>query len=138
MINNIEERLNAADDLDDGVLVAAIMDDSLGYASPDHAERHVDDFRDLRSDDGDHDGYAYCERAMSCFEADEYDDDDRAMLTGHPPGSTRKIIAAAVRHWQHMSDDKQAQVREFAEEWADVDDTAASMSVGLSYPVAGP
>lgn len=138
-MNNIEKRLDAADDLDDGVLVAAIMDDSLGYASPDHAERHVEDLRDMRGDgDGDHDGYAYCERAMSCYPADNYEDDDRAMLTGHPPGSTRKLIASAVRHWQCMSDDKQAEIEDFAEEWADVDDDVASMSVGLSYPVAGP
>lgn len=46
---------HTAEDMSDEELIAAIANDSIGYASPRHAEKHVPDFRDGGTE-------AYCER----------------------------------------------------------------------------
>jgi hypothetical protein len=151
------EELNThtAADMSDGELVAAIMDDSLGYASPKHAQQHVEAFREGKN-------FAFCERAISCFPADPDDytaekmhPDETVELdtvacdggdtmrtlqsnTGITPGDLNRLIDSARRRWCTMSDDKQEELREFAEEWDSLDDPAASMGVSMSYPVGGP
>lgn len=105
---------HTAADMTDGELVAAIMSDSHGYASPQHAQRHVDNFRAGEDE-------AYCERATSCFNRD-----------------MDALIESARRHWMHLTGEKQDKIKAFAEQWDSIDDPATSMTVSATYPLAFP
>ena len=55
-----EENTHTAEEMSDEEVIAAIIDDSIGYASPTHAENHVADFRDEGTE-------AYCERGAAVY-----------------------------------------------------------------------
>jgi hypothetical protein len=113
-----EANTHTPDDMTDGQLVAAIMDDSLGYASPHHATRHVEQYRE-----GD-DPFVYCERAVSCFPADpdDYDEDDMGSFSGLPPGDLDALIESARQTWCAATEEKREELEEFAEAWAEAED----------------
>ena len=58
-----EENTHTAEQMSGEELTAAIVDDSIGYASPAHAARHVEDFREGGES-------AYCERGAAVFGRD--------------------------------------------------------------------
>lgn len=124
---------HSAEDMTDGELIAAIMDDSLGYASPEHARQHVEAFREGEN-------FVYCERARSCYPADpdDYSEEEWGSETGIHPGDLSKLIDSARRRWCAMSEEKREDLREFADEWDSIDNRGSSMSVSAAYPTLGP
>lgn len=113
------KRLNThtADDLSDEELIAAIVDDSIGYASPAHAAKHV---RDTRSGEE----TAYCERGVAVFE-----------------GDLDALIESARRHWLRLqtNPEKVERLLESVEEWREVEEQNPAASLGISclYPTHG-
>jgi hypothetical protein len=108
-------------DLTDSELIAAIIDDSRGYASYSHAKRHVEDF---------HAGIEHtaCERGTCCFDRD-----------------LEALIERAARHWRWLlanDPPRAAHLLAQAESLASVTDPEstdgiAEMEFSMSYPVGG-
>jgi hypothetical protein len=115
-----ELNMHTAEEMSDEELIAAIMDDSIGYASPQHAEKHVEDFRD----DGEK---AYCERGAAVFD-----------------GDLRALIESARAHWLRIergNPEKAEQLLETVEQWREVEKREgpmASMGVSVLYPTHAP
>lgn len=121
------------DEMSDEALIAAIMDDSHGYASPHHARQHVEQYANGER-------FAYCERAVSCFPADDdaFADDDRAALTGHPPGDLQKLLESARQHWLRLSEERREDLLGLADEWANAESPGELSSISLLYPTQAP
>jgi hypothetical protein len=114
-----ELNTHTAEEMSDKELIAAIVDDSIGYASPGHAAKHVEDFRE----GGDS---AYCERGAAVFDQD-----------------LDALIESARAHWlpiQENNPEKAAALLETVEQWQEVEQesTAASMGVSVLYPTHSP
>ena len=111
-----EENTHTAEEMDDEELIAAIIDDSIGYASPTHAAKHVEDFRE----DGES---AYCERGAAVFDRD-----------------LDALIESARAHWLRIeqgNSKKAEQLLETVEQWREVEEQegpAASMGISVLYP----
>lgn len=101
-------------DLTDTELIAAIMSDSLGYASPAHASRHITDYQNDESETG-------CERGTACFDRD-----------------LSKLMESARKRWLTRDEAEREQLLNTVERWQTLEDeqgTARSMMASLSYPV---
>jgi len=114
-----ELNTHTAEEMSDEELIAAIVDDSIGYASPGHAAKHVEDFRE----DGE---TAYCERGAAVFDRD-----------------LDALIESARAHWlpiQENNPEKAAALLETVEQWQEVEQesTAASMGLSVLYPTHAP
>lgn len=121
-----EQNVHTPADMTDQELIAAIVDDSHGYASPKHAARHVSDYRAgrdaLAAEDRKYG--CWCERGSACFDND-----------------LDALIESARRHWLTLTDDQQAAVCERIDDWQTVEateDTAASLSLSMLYPTTTP
>lgn len=128
-----QENLHTAEDMDDGELVAAIMDDSMGYASPQHAQQHVEAWRDGED-------FAFCERAISCYPADpdDYTDEEFQTNTGIHPGDLNRLIESARKRWCAASGEKRERLEAFAEKWAQLEEEEDGFTgVGSMYPTLG-
>jgi len=107
---------HTAEEMSDEELIAAIMDDSIGYASPTHAEKHAEDYRE----GGD---TAYCERGTAVFDRD-----------------LDALIESARAHWLRIEQgnpEKAEQLLETVEQWREVEEQegpAASMGLSILYP----
>ena len=93
-------------------LAVAIMADSIGYACPEHAMRHVKDF--IKGEK-----YAYCERGCAIFGAD-----------------LEKLIKSAAYYWYKTDPEKRERLKAFAESWRKLEekDPIAGWSVSMLYP----
>lgn len=114
-----EVNTHTAEEMSDEELIAAIVDDSIGYASPGHAAKHVDDFRE----DGEK---AYCERGSAVFNRD-----------------LDALIESARGHWlliKRGNPEKAEALLETVEQWREVEreSQAASMGISVLYPTHGP
>jgi hypothetical protein len=115
-----EENTHTAEEMNDEELVAAIMDDSIGYASPTHAAKHVEDFREGGEK-------AFCERGAAVFDRD-----------------LAALIESARAHWLRIEQgnpEKAEQLLETVEQWREVEakeGSAASMGISVLYPTHGP
>lgn len=115
-----ETNTHSAEDMSDKELIAAIVDDSIGYASPDHAVRHVEDYRE----DGES---AYCERGAAVFDRD-----------------LDALIESARAHWIRIKQgnpEKAEQLLETVEQWQEVEEREgpmASMGISVLYPTHSP
>jgi len=74
-------------------LADAIMADSIRYASPEHAMRHVKDYLN----GGKH---AYCERGVAIFNAD-----------------LEKLVESAAYYWHRCSEEEKERLKAFANKW---------------------
>jgi len=114
------ENTHTAEAMSDEELIAAIVDDSIGYASPAHAIKHVRDFRE----DGD---TAYCERGAAVFDRD-----------------LDALIESARAHWlaiKRGNPEKVEKLLETVEQWQEVEEQqgpAASMGISVLYPTHSP
>ena len=115
-----ETNTHTAEEMSDEELIAAIMDDSIGYASPAHAESHVQDYREGEDT-------AYCERGAAVFDRD-----------------LSALIESAKAHWlpiQENNPEKAEQLLETVEQWQEVEEQegpAASMGISVLYPTHSP
>jgi hypothetical protein len=115
-----ETNCHTAEEMSDEELIAAIVDDSIGYASPAHAAKHVADFRDGGTE-------AWCERAAACFGRD-----------------LNTLIESARAHWLRIEQgnpEKADQLLETVEQWQEVEEQEgpiASMGISLLYPSHSP
>lgn len=115
-----EENTHTAEEMDDEELVAAIMDDSIGYASPTHATKHVEDFREGGEK-------AFCERGAAVFDRD-----------------LDALIESARAHWLRIEQgnpEKAEQLLETVEQWREVEEQEgpmASMGISALYPTHAP
>ncbi|WP_188788225.1 hypothetical protein [Halobellus salinus] len=106
--------------MSDKELIAAIVDDSIGYASPAHAAKHVKDFRQ----DG---SAAYCERGAAVFNRD-----------------LDSLIESARGHWvsiEQGNPEKAEQLLETVEQWQEVEEQEgpmASMGISVVWPTHAP
>ena len=93
-------------------LAVAIMADSIGYACPEHAMRHVKDF--IKGEK-----YAYCERGCAIF-----------------GGDLEKLIESAAYYWYKTEPEKRERLKTFAEKWRKLEekDPIAGWSVSMLYP----
>jgi len=96
-------------------LAAAIMADSIGYASPNHAMMHVRDYKEGKT-------HAYCERGSALFNCD-----------------LKELIMSAVYYWYHSSEEKRERLRRFAEQWKKVEERnpMAGTAISMMYPTLG-
>lgn len=105
------ENTASAHDLADDDLIAAVVSDSLGYASPTHAEKHVEAFR--RGETG-----AHCERGRACY-----------------GGDLGRLMESARTHWAMMDAETRARKRAEVEAWrAASNGVADDMTISMSYP----
>jgi len=115
-----EENTHTAEEMDEEELVAAIMDDSIGYASPTHAAKHVEDFREGGEK-------AFCERGAAVFDRD-----------------LDALIESARAHWLRIEQgnpEKAEQLLETVEQWREVEEQEgpmASMGISALYPTHAP
>ena len=115
-----EQNTHTAEEMDDEELIAGIVDDSIGYASPEHAAKHVKDFREGGES-------AYCERGAAVF--------DRNLDA---------LIESARAHWLRIKQgnpEKAEQLLETVEQWREVEKQegpAASMGISVLYPTHSP
>jgi hypothetical protein len=115
-----ETNTHTAEEMSDKELIAAIVDDSIGYASPAHGARHVEDFRNGGSE-------ARCERGAAVFERD-----------------LDALIESARAHWLRIEEgnpEKAEQLLETVEQWQEVEEQegpAASMGISVLYPTHSP
>ena len=115
-----ETNTHTAEEMSDEELIASIVDDSIGYASPAHGARHVEDFRNGGSE-------AYCERGAAVFDRD-----------------LDALIESARAHWLRIEQgnpEKAEQLLETVEQWQEVEEQEgpmASMGVSSLYPTHAP
>ena len=115
-----ETNTHTAEEMSDEELIAAIMDDSIGYASPTHAAKHVRDFREGGEK-------AFCERSQAVFQ-----------------GDLDALIESARAHWLRIergNPEKAEQLLETVEQWREVEEKegpAASMGISSLYPTHAP
>ena len=119
-----ENNTLTAETMTDEELIAAIISDSIGYAGPHHAARHVADYRagqEAVEDEGRRYG-CWCERGSAVFKND-----------------LDALIARAVRHWGFQSDEARQKKLERVARWKEIEDEDRIASLGLSMmaPVGG-
>ena len=97
-------------------LAAAIVADSIGYATPEHALMHVRDY--LKGQRG-----AYCERAAAIFGCD-----------------LEALIKSAAYFWYRCTPKEREAHLKYFEAWKRLEekDSIASWAVSSLYPTAGP
>jgi len=106
--------------MSDEELIAAIVDDSIGYASPTHAVKHVEDFKEGGET-------VYCERGAAVF--------DRELDA---------LIESARAHWLRIEQgnpEKAEQLLETVKQWQEVEEqegSMASMGISVLYPTHAP
>jgi len=93
-------------------LAVAIIGDSVGYAGPEHALRHVRDYKKGEK-------YAYCERGVACFH-----------------GDLERLIEHAAYYWLKLSTEEREKLRAFAEKWSELEkkDPVAGWTLSALYP----
>lgn len=114
-----EVNSHTADEMDDEELIAAIIDDSIGYANPTHAAKHVREFRDGEDT-------AFCERGMAVYQ-----------------GDLNALIESARGHWLRMQSnpEKVDRLLKTVEQWREVEEQEgpiASMGISVLYPTHAP
>lgn len=109
-----EVNTHTLDDMTDDEIAAAIMDDSLGYAGPRHAARHVQESKDGKET-------AYCERGHAVFD-----------------GDLDELMARARRHWCGLSETKQERLLAYLAEWRKNPGPEGFSGISTAYPVSGP
>lgn len=99
----------------DEELIAGIISDSIGYASPRHAAFHVSDYRQGKK-------VAACERGGAVF-----------------GGDLDALIERAGRHFIGKSDEEKHRLLAKVEKWKQIedDDRVASMELSMMAPVGG-
>ena len=104
-----------AESMSDTELCAAIVHDSHGYATPEHAAHHVEAYRDG-------DETAWCERAGAVFDRD-----------------LGALIESAVKRWGFASKKEREALRERVIQWREVEAESdiAAMGLSMRYPVEG-
>lgn len=95
-------------------LVAAICGDSIGYATPMHAIRHVEEYLNGQKD-------AYCERAVALF-----------------GGDLRRLIESAMQYWVRLNEDKRMELLDFVKKWLveEMRDVVAGEMISLMFPTS--
>lgn len=103
-------------DLENDELIAGIISDSYGYATPAHAARHVNDAKNGKTK-------CHCERGRAHFDNDLAD-----------------LLEAARHRWMTRARAEQEALLETVAEWRDVEerDAVAALGVSLSYPSHAP
>jgi len=103
-------------ELSEWELAVAIMADSIGYASPEHAMMHVRDYKEGKK-------HAYCERGSAIFQCD-----------------LNKLIESAAYYWYRTDPEKREKLKKFAEYWKKIEekDPIAGWSISALYPTMGP
>jgi len=96
-------------------LVAAICGDSIGYATPGHAMRHVEDYVSGKD-------RAYCERCMAMF-----------------GGDLNKLIESAAIYWEHLDVDRKRSLINLVKEWFSIEEESPvdAVTLGLMIPTMG-
>lgn len=107
--------------MNDSELIAAIVLESIGYASPSHAVGHVRDFRAGRTDP--EEITTGCERLTSRFDRD-----------------VELLIEAAHRYWIRQDEETQSHYIDLVESWQEqqeIEDssTVADMEISMALPV---
>lgn len=104
-----------AREFEDAELIAGIISDSIGYASPIHAAKHVGKWRDGGTE-------CWCERGGAVFDRD-----------------LNALIESAARHWLLKSTDERDRLLAKVARWQEIedDDRIASMSISMMAPVGG-
>lgn len=112
----IDANEHTPSDLTENELIAGIISDSYGYATPDHALRHIKDHKD----DKDH---CHCERGRAEFKND-----------------LGELMEAARRRWVSRSSEEKASLLETVAGWRYIEekDQATSLGVSMSYPAHAP
>lgn len=106
--------------MSDEELIAAIVDDGIGYASPAHAGKHVADLREGGEQ-------AFCERVSAVFKRD-----------------LDALIESARAHWLRIkkgNPEKSERLLETVEHWQEVEEQEgpmASMGISVLYPTHAP
>lgn len=97
-------------------LIAAICGDSIGYATPMHAMRHVEEYLNGERE-------TYCERAVAMFNCD-----------------LKELIESAVRYWLTTPEYKRRRLIGTVSKWMEIEerDPVAGMTISLMYPESGP
>lgn len=110
-----DENTLSPETMTDGELIAAIVSDSIGYATPRHAAFHVRDFRDGKEG-------VFCERGTACFGND-----------------MQKMMDRAARHWGCLSEEKRERLLTKVEKWREIENESriASLGLSMSVPVGG-
>lgn len=109
-----EVNTHTLDDMTDDEIIAAIVDDSIGYASPGHAEGHLDRWKDGATE-------VYCERGHAVFD-----------------GDMEALMESARAKWCAMSEEKQERVLEFIKAWRERGDRGGLSATSMMYPTSGP
>ncbi|MFC6953758.1 hypothetical protein [Halorubellus litoreus] len=101
--------------LTDDELIAAIISDSIGYASPRHAAFHVRDYRDGETG-------VHCERGHAIFDGD--------LLA---------LMESAGRHWLGKSEQDKQRLLAKVQRWAELEDEdrMAGVTLSMMMPVGG-
>jgi len=99
-------------ELSEWELAVAIVADSVGYASPEHALRHVEDYKKGEKK-------AYCERACAIFKCD-----------------LERLIESAAYYWYKRSPEERERLKAFAERWREIArrDPVAGWTLSALYP----
>lgn len=116
-MNACEGRIEMARSIDEfGLtreeLIAALMEDSIGYLTPQRAERHI-----KRWEDGE--DTCHCERCVAMFQHD-----------------LQACLERAVLMWEHLSEDKRQHLLEVVGEIAELD-TMSQQTISLLWPTMG-
>jgi hypothetical protein len=115
-----ETNTHTAEGMSDEELIAAIVDDSIGYASPEHAAKHVRDFRDGATE-------IWCERGAAIFDQD-----------------LNALIESARAHWLRIeqgNSEKAERLLKTVEHWQEIEEQEgqiASMGISTLYPTHAP
>lgn len=104
--------VNTAENMTDDELAAAIVSDSIGYASPTHAMKHVEAFRAGEE-------RVCCERGNACY-----------------GGSLEKLIESARKHYYMKTPETRERLVAEMEAWRESTggDAIADMTVSAMYP----
>lgn len=93
-------------------LIAALVEDSIGYLSPKAAELHIASWE--TGDDT-----CFCERCQWAFE-----------------GHLQKCLESAKRRWEHLTEEKRQHLLKAVEQVSRLDDVGQT-TVGLMWPTMG-
>jgi len=93
-------------------LIAAIVYDSTGYASPKHAKMHVEDYKEGKKK-------AFCERGICAFDK-----------------NLERLVKSAVNTWDFISQEKKEKYLKIVEKWERIEkeDKIASKEISLMFP----
>ena len=93
-------------------LAVAIVADSIGYATPEHAMIHVRNYLEGKKE-------AYCERGFALF-----------------GGDLKALIESAAYYWFRCSEKEKNRLKAFAEKWRELEqrNPVAGWAVSSLYP----